>query len=410
MIGKRGKFIAVESDAQQVGFMDPLRWAIYSGTVIFIVFSILLLIWAGAFKLDTPATTQGPTPSPAVSGPQAKANTESPPSPAVQLSVVPWIVAQQEIDGHWDATKWGGTREQNVGITGLVLLSLAGAGHNERSGKYKGVVSKAINWLAQQQDDKGSFAPKETMYSHAIVTLALLQEVDMCPVPATKAIAKRGLDYMLSVQTKQGAWGDKPNESDNTSVTAWCVMALKTARVAGFDVPKDAWAGVSSYLDSVTDPDTGEVGYTMRPNKDASTPSYQKYSMTACGMLCRLYTGTPREDRLIRNGALILMENLPEWNQPGLDAPFYYYWYFGTLVMFQLEGDSWRKWNSKKRDMLVSHQDNTPGELKGSWDPSSKPDVTGFSGRVYSTAMAMLTLEIYYRYEIISKTGTSEKH
>ncbi|MFA4987039.1 MAG: prenyltransferase/squalene oxidase repeat-containing protein, partial [Candidatus Brocadiia bacterium] len=266
-----------------------------------------------------------------------------------------WLADHQESDGHWDTKKWGGNGDYDPGIAGLALLAFAGAGHTERSGRYMRVVRKAIDWLAAQQDAKGNFAPRTTMYSHAIPTLALLEEAAMAPVPRTVAIAKKGLDYMISVQNDYKAWRYWPKDNDNDmSVTAWCVMALKAAKVAGFDVPQGAWAGVKNFLDEVTEPNYGEVGYIARPIKGATEQPYQRYSMTACGMLCRLYMGMSREDRLIKNGAVILMENLPEWNQPGIGAQFYYYWYYGSLVLFQLEGDFWKKWNLKMRDMLVS--------------------------------------------------------
>ncbi|MFA4987042.1 MAG: prenyltransferase/squalene oxidase repeat-containing protein [Candidatus Brocadiia bacterium] len=319
-----------------------------------------------------------------------------------------WLADHQEADGHWDSSKWDGNGSSAVGITGLALLAFAGAGHTERSGKYSRVVRKAIEWLASQQDAKGNFAPGETMYSHAIPTLALLEEVAMAPVPRTQAIAKKGLDYIVSVQNDYKAWRCWPKDNENdTSVTTWCVMAMKAAKVAGYDVPQSAWAGAKNFLDEVTDPDSGEVGYISRPTKGTTVPLYERYSMTACGMFCRLYMGMSREDRLIKNGALILMENSPQWVQPGYDAQFSYYWYFGSLVLFQIEGDFWKKWNPLMRDMLISHQNMTPGELNGSWNPSQKTDFTGFGGRVYSTAMATLSLEVYYWYEIISRPKAS---
>jgi len=55
--------------------------------------------------------------------------------------------------------------------------------------------------------------------------------------------------------------------------------------------------------------------------------------------------------------------------------------------------------------MLVKHQNLTPGELYGSWDPTTQTHFCQMGGRVYSTAMAVLTLEVYYRYEIFAKSG-----
>jgi len=41
-------------------------------------------------------------------------------------------------------------------------------------------------------------------------------------------------------------------------------------------------------------------------------------------------------------------------------------------------------------------QHTEAGSLKGSWDPD--PVWGGHGGRVYATAMAALTLEVYYRH------------
>ena len=321
-----------------------------------------------------------------------------------------WLADHQEADGHWDTKRWGGNGDYDPGICGLALLAFAGCGHTERSGKYTRVVRKAIDWLASQQDTKGNFAPHTTMYSHAIPTLALLEEAAMAPVPRTMAIAKKGLDYMISVQNDYKAWRYWPKDNDNDmSVTAWCVMALKAAKVAGLDVSAGSWAGVKNFLDEVTEPNYGEVGYASRPVRGATEQPYQRYSMTACGMLCRLYMGVSREDRLIKNGTIILLENLPEWNQPGIGAQFYYYWYYGALVAFQVEGELWKRWEDKMLKVIVPHQRMEEGDLKGSWDPAPSTHFSQMGGRVYSTAMAVLTLSVYWRYEIIAKAAGKKK-
>ncbi|RKY21330.1 MAG: hypothetical protein DRP90_02360, partial [Planctomycetota bacterium] len=78
-----------------------------------------------------------------------------------------WLADHQEPDGHWDTKKWGGNGDYDPGVCGLALFAFVCAGYTERSGKYRNVIRKAINWLADHQDAKGCFAPKTTMYSHA---------------------------------------------------------------------------------------------------------------------------------------------------------------------------------------------------------------------------------------------------
>ena len=49
---------------------------------------------------------------------------------------------------------------------------------------------------------------------------------------------------------------------------------------------------------------------------------------------------------------------------------------------------------------VMSLQRQDTGPLRGSWDPD--PVWGGHGGRVYATAMAALTLEVYYRYVPLS--------
>ena len=72
----------------------------------------------------------------------------------------------------------------------------------------------------------------------------------------------------------------------------------------------------------------------------------------------------------------------------------FYFWYSGTLGMFQMGGDSWRAWNGALRDMLVDNQCTAQhgADLNGSWDPR------GGESRIFSTAVGALCLEVYYRY------------
>ncbi|MFA4987044.1 MAG: hypothetical protein WC712_10700, partial [Candidatus Brocadiia bacterium] len=346
---------------------------------------------------ETPAETTPATSQPSTTIP---IRTPVPTAPQPYASADPglkWLADNQEEDGHWDTKKWGGNGDYDPGICGLALLTFIRYENSENTGKYSKVVAKAVEWLSKQQDRKGNFAPRTTMYSHAIPTLALLELAAISKVPQTKEIAKKGFDYMLSARNDNKAWRYWPKDNDNdTSITTWCVMVLQAAENVGFEVPANAWAGVNNFLNEVTEPNTGEVGYTARPITDTTEQPYQRYSMTAPGMLCRLFLGVSKENSLIKNGLLILMENLPEWTQPGIGAQFYYYWFHGTHVMSRIEGDLWKKWGTRMRDTLVSHENATSGASYGSWDPSPSTHFCQMGGRVYATTLALLTLELCY--------------
>ena len=72
-----------------------------------------------------------------------------------------------------------------------------------------------------------------------------------------------------------------------------------------------------------------------------------------------------------------------------------YYWHFGSLALYQVGGDAWKTWNAALQTRLLEAQESR-GAQAGSWPPDTVWG--GYGGRVYSTALAALCLEVYYRY------------
>jgi hypothetical protein len=113
--------------------------------------------------------------------------------------------------------------------------------------------------------------------------------------------------------------------------------------------------------------------------------------MTAEGLLCRQYSGWRRNHPILINGVSWLEANqLPRKDQANM-----YFWYYGTQVMHHMGGKMWEKWNDALRDLLISLQ-ATGGHEAGSWPPLGGHDSQG--GRLYTTALAACTLEVYYRH------------
>jgi hypothetical protein len=78
---------------------------------------------------------------------------------------------------------------------------------------------------------------------------------------------------------------------------------------------------------------------------------------------------------------------------PGVGQDNYYYWYYGTLALHQLQDDAWDQWNTALKRRLLSTQRND-----GGW--SSDTVWGGYGGTVYTTSMAALCLEAYYRHAV----------
>jgi hypothetical protein len=73
-----------------------------------------------------------------------------------------------------------------------------------------------------------------------------------------------------------------------------------------------------------------------------------------------------------------------------------YYNYYATQVMNQYGGELWERWNKVMRDQLVNSQARA-GCPAGSWFFGGGGHGSQRGGRLYCTAMAAMTLEVYYR-------------
>ncbi len=303
-----------------------------------------------------------------------------------------WLAKHQEPDGRWDGEKYEGANT-DPGITGLAMLAFLGAGYTQKVGKYKTTVSNAVKWMISQQDAQGCIGKGFAHglgYHHAICSLSLAENYGMTRSPQVGAAAQKAIEWSIQQhQCEYSAWRYSPKQAPDTSVTGWFVMQLKSGKVAGLQVDGSGFQGAINWLDKVTtkpgaeDPYGGRVAYT-----EGRSPSI---TMTSVGMLCRQFMGWDRTDQLLRGGAEWLVTRVPNW-----DGANFYYWYYGTLVMFQMGGDYWKRWNAAMKSTLIQNQ-RKGGDEDGSWDPVGSGGLDR-GGRVMSTALGACCLEVYYRY------------
>lgn len=166
------------------------------------------------------------------------------------------------------------------------------------------------------------------------------------------------------------------------SMFGWQLMAFRSAQDGGIPIPEKTRSRMIDFLTKRSRGDKGGLaGYR---DTDPVTPA-----MTAEAMFCKQMLGMPRSNPRAVEGANYLLQNRPKLSELNL-----YYWYYGTLAMFQYGGEEWTRWNDALRDLLVSEQ-VAEGPLAGSWEP--KDAYARYGGRLFSTAVATLCLEVYYR-------------
>lgn len=321
---------------------------------------------------------------------------------AVQYALE-WLISIQHPQGYWDFVSVGesrnaGTINNPIGGTAYALLPFLAAGQTHKEGKYQKQIGAALTYLTKVgvnvpagYDLRGMLnkrsedqEPNEAYYVHGAATLALCEAYGMTKDRRLKKAAEDAIRFIVNSQDPRGGgWRYNPQEPGSTSVTAIQVMALMAGKKAGIEVPPVVLTRVMYYLDSVQTDGEGRYGY------EAEKRTY-KGAITAMALLCRMYLGWGRDDGDMRAGIALLDKAGPYDNLYSL--------YFATQVMKNWGGEEWHRWNLRLRDDLVAWQE-TEGAAKGSWKPRTGAIHAKQGGRLLTTALAALTLQVYYRYE-----------
>ena len=330
---------------------------------------------------------------------------------------VDWLLRHQEEDGHWsaaafdarckDATCTGhGDAKYDVGVTALAAEALLGVGDE----KLRPAATRALDWIVAKQDPKSGLirtpGPPSTHahYEHAYATLALVDAAGLEPVVRWKEPARKAVDYLLRARNPYRGWRYGVCDGDNdTSLTGLIVVVLAGARTADVaDAPlADALKGGLAYLDEMTDKTSGRTGYQQLGGFTARTveamerfPATSSESLTAICLNARLaVAGAGAGDALIQKQIALIGATPSKWDEKGATTDFYY-WYFATRGLMLAGGDAWTAWKTGVAAELVAHQ-SKQGDGAGSFPPADAWSSIG--GRVYATALNLLTLEICAR-------------
>jgi len=332
-----------------------------------------------------------------------------------------WLKVHQDDDGKWDADEFmrhdtegdpcsgPGDPLHDVGVTGLALLAFLGDGSTMKSGPYKDAIKNGIVWLRSQQDQEtgliGTEASHHFIYDHVIATLAMCEAFGLSRYRSLKGNAQKAINYLEAHRNPYGCWRYQKQAGDNDmSVTGWAVLAYVSAKEFGLQIDRRALEYADAYIDAMTDT-SGRTGYTERGGMssrhkgqhEVDFPPDRTECMTAVGLLCKFFLGhDPKKSPAMVQQANVLMQKMPRWAKDAKGSWVdHYYWYYGTYAIYQVGGPQWDRWSKAVDEAVIKHQ-RADGNFRGSWDPEDAWGQDG--GRVYSTAILVLTLEAYYRY------------
>src|SRR5579872_1978180 len=164
----------------------------------------------------------------------------------------------------WDSAESRAERERSgfnseTGLTALAVLAFLGKGYTHEDNSYAENVDLALRWLVAQQDAQGFLGGRANkyarMYCHGMATIALGEAYGMTKDRSLREPLARAVHYIVAAQYPDGSWRysdwrqlESRHRKGDMSMFGWQLMALKSAKTAGLDVPESAFEKCVDYL------------------------------------------------------------------------------------------------------------------------------------------------------------------
>ncbi len=309
-----------------------------------------------------------------------------------------FLQAQQKNTGAITAGQY------DTAMTALSTMAMASAGITPSDPGPRGdCMRRAIDFVVDEQrrTSQGYFGQHDgsRMYGHGITTLMLSELAGMGADAQQDAAIERACEGGIAVilqaqqvrkpQSHRGGWRYTPDAGDSDlSVSVWQLMALRSAKADGFEVPDAAIAEAVAYLRRSCTSPFDEQGQLIRPESGfAYTPGGGdiQYAMTAAGVLAMQVCGQ-YEAPSVTQAVAWLKSHPPAWGT----RYFFYGTYYYAQAMHQQGGETASVAERQVRAVLLPRQ-----EADGGWKPEGEE--SGAS-RVYATSLAILSLSVRYHY------------
>jgi hypothetical protein len=314
---------------------------------------------------------------------------------AAVLRALRWLKKTQNKDGSWAPS-------EKEAMAALGLLTFLAHGETPMSEEFGPTVQKAMQYLVGQVDKWPAKVSDRKWhstfsYSNGIVAYALSEAYGLTKIPFVKPAMEKSLAYVVDGQLRNGgySYGYDPSGKWDMSVAGWQYQAMKAGYVAGANVPG---------LEKAIDRGIGfmeKVSFSRVNNRFGyNVPGHGSDGLQGAGALCLQLLGSG--DSYAAKAAIkhISDKCTVVWNKPGrkieaASANPIYDWYYQTQVMFHAGRSTWKNWNDVCAPQIIRYQ-----HQEGYWE-CPNPDRDKFKcsyDRWYTTTLAALSLQVYYRY------------
>lgn len=312
------------------------------------------------------------------------------------------FLARDQAENPLSNGSFTGQYGETNGVVGLAGMAFLARGYRPGAPPYGAVINRTIDYILSTETNNGYLGTRGgKMYEHSIAALYLSEVSGMVDSSRQEQIDRmlpRAIKIILVAQndpkelTKDGpiyhgGWRYEPDSKDSDlSVTGWCLMALRSARLNGAPVPDSAIEQALTFIDRCRNRYSGGFGY-LPGHRHHSNRRWQEpaanFRLTGVALLCRELSGHHGDETNLKAGDFILA-SLPGpggFFPPGHEE---YGAYYCAQAMFQLGGRHWEEFAARMYQHLPAIQDND-----GAWRTEQ--------GTTYPTAMYLLALSVSYR-------------
>ncbi|NOZ39755.1 MAG: terpene cyclase/mutase family protein [Planctomycetes bacterium] len=325
-----------------------------------------------------------------------------------------WLASQQQRNGSFPTLTQG-----QPGVTSLCVMAFVAHGHLPGEGPYGEQLDRALEFIVSCQKPSGLLAlvgpggktisrnvshsiGSAASYNHAFSALLLSEVFAMGggDLQQNQTAIERAVQATLVMQrwpkrrkTDKGGWRyinrfdeDGLHDSD-LSVTGWHLMFLRSAKNAGFEVPKETIDNAVAYVHRCFQPKFQTFLMFAGPEDSRSR------GMAGAGILALAHAGhhDSKEARLA--GDWLLKEGFANYNESRhfnsdswTDDRYHYGVFCASQAMYQLGGDHWSQFYPPTVKVILQNQGQ-----RGNWAADVHYS-DGKFGNSYTTALMVLTL------------------
>jgi hypothetical protein len=325
-----------------------------------------------------------------------------------------WLAARQQDDGSFPSLELG-----QPGVTSICVMAFLAHGHMPGEGQYGKQLERATDYVLESQKPSGLLTRvgpdgpginrnvgheigEAAAYNHAIASLMLSELYGMSQTERSARI-QEVIAKALSASLEMQRWAKTPEgdrggwryvgrpvygTDSDLSVTGWELMFLRSARNAGFDVPKESIDDAVAYIRRCFHETYGTFLYMQ----GKGSQDLRSRAMAGAGILALAHAGFHESQEAKKSADWLLQYNFNKYNQI---EPFEQQWYIDRYhyslfnscqAMYQLGGSYWEKFFPPAVRTLLDSQ-----QRDGSWQAESHFN-DGKFGNAYTTALVVMAL------------------